>query len=80
MIRGLIHAVDNAELVGDELAVSQAASELVDVVRGLDEWISGGGALPTQWQKRRSTDRPQGLTAADGNPYLNHRIGGEDTR
>ena len=34
-----------------DVLLVELASELVELVNGLDGWIKGGGFLPTRWQR-----------------------------
>lgn len=57
MIRELVDATaadlddEHAADVTDDVERSGRATELVDTFRGLDEWLSRGGFLPTEWQR-----------------------------
>lgn len=46
-IREILEAYDREE---DEVS-HHLGNELVDLVEGLDHWLSGGGFLPAPWAK-----------------------------
>ncbi len=54
MLRGLLNDVtrdlDHAHSADDPYVDAAGVSELVDAVRGLDEWLSSGGFLPYSWR------------------------------
>jgi hypothetical protein len=37
--------------VDDVMNLMRQASRLPELIEALDEWISGGGSLPQQWQR-----------------------------
>jgi len=39
---------------GEDPDVDGAASDLAEAVRGLDEWLSAGGFLPSAWAAGRA--------------------------
>lgn len=49
-IRRLAKAFDEAD---NSLVAAGVASGLIDVVLGLDEWLTRGGYLPADWEEVR---------------------------
>lgn len=47
-VRRLAKAFDAAE---NDWVAAQVASELIDSVLGLDDWIKRGGYLPADWRQ-----------------------------
>lgn len=45
-VRRIREIINNYDKASDE---HELASELVDLVSGLDQWLSKGGHLPYQW-------------------------------
>lgn len=52
-IRRSLKAYYGYEANGDEENMAQVASDLVDQIEGLDEWLSKGGPLPEDWKGER---------------------------
>jgi hypothetical protein len=50
----------NAALANFRAAYANGdATEAADAMAGLDEWLSGGGFLPSAWQHERADSTPQ---------------------
>ena len=47
-MRRLVKAFDAAE---NDWVAAQVSSELIDMVVGLDDWMSRGGYLPADWKR-----------------------------
>lgn len=53
-IRGIIHRIttgNGGQWQGEDLK-RQDRDRLVDLVEGLDGWLSAGGFLPSAWERR----------------------------
>jgi hypothetical protein len=50
----------NAALANFRAAYANGdATEAADAMAGLDEWLSGGGFLPSAWQHERADSTPR---------------------
>lgn len=61
-LRKLRQLIVDQELADDDSEAASLGWEAAELFRGLDEWLSKGGFLPTDWSRLNAYRRPSTTT------------------